>query len=131
MEVMIKRITSQSLIAIGAAAVSSLIFADIIYAFSIVISGALGLSNFRGIVWGAKNLVGSEKPQFKMVVLTTFRMLIMFSLLLILFILKLLNLFGVLIGFTIVFVIIVKEGLIESKKKTCPIESEEPESRVK
>jgi hypothetical protein len=126
MDIMIKRISIQSLIAVSIAAVAALIFADIIFAFSIILSGTLGLLNFRGIVWGAKGLVGSEKPQFKMVVLTTFRMLIMFSLLLVFFILKILNLFGVLAGFTIVFVIIVKEGLMASRKKTALSGTEKP-----
>lgn len=117
MDLMLSRIYRQSWILLAIAAVAALIFGDMIFAFSIMLSGALAIFNFRGIVWGVKSLVGTEKSQAKMMVLTMFRMLIMFSVLLILFILKLVNLYGILIGFTIVFVIIVKEGLIASRKK--------------
>jgi len=117
MDLMLSRIYRQSWILLAVAAVAALIFADMLFAFSVILSGALAIFNFRGIVWGVKSLVGTEKSQAKMMILTMFRMLIMFSVLLILFILKLVNLYGILIGFTIVFVIIVKEGLIASRKK--------------
>ncbi|MCE5312141.1 MAG: hypothetical protein LLF86_03205 [Nitrospiraceae bacterium] len=117
MDNMLKKINKQSWLLLGIAAVASLFFADVIFAFSILLSGALGILNFRGIVWGAKSLIGGDKAQLKMLVLSMFKLLVMFSILLILVIFKLINLFGVLIGFTIVFVVMVKEGLIAARNK--------------
>ncbi|MEW6739576.1 ATP synthase subunit I [Dissulfurispira sp.] len=115
-ELMIKRIYRQSAFVIGALAIITLFFRDWRFSLGIVIGGLAGEVNLRGIVWSVRALLGTEKAQTKMMVLSMFRLLVIFSILIILAIFKVIKPYGLLIGFTVVFIIIVKEGLIAAKK---------------
>jgi F0F1-type ATP synthase assembly protein I len=117
-ELMIKRIYRQSIFAIIPLSFISIFFTswDWRFSLSILIGGFIGILNLRGIVWSVRSLLGAEKAQTKMMVLSMFRLLVIFSILIILAIFKVIKAYGLLIGFTIVFIIIVKEGLIAAKK---------------
>ncbi len=114
-ELMIKRIYRQSAFVIGALAIITLFFRDWRFSLGIVIGGLAGEVNLRGIVWSVRALLGTEKAQTKMMVLSMFRLLVIFSILIILAIFKVIKPYGLLIGFTVVFIIIIKEGLITAK----------------
>ncbi len=117
-ELMIKRIYKQSIfVAIPLSLVSIFVTSwDWRFSLSILIGGFIGILNLRGIVWGIRSLLGTEKAQTKMVFLSFFRLLVLFSILLILAIFKVINAYGLLIGFTVVFIIMIKEGLIAAKR---------------
>jgi hypothetical protein len=115
-ELMVKRIYRQSAFVIGALAIITLFFMDWRFSLGIVIGGLAGEVNLRGIVWSVRALLGTEKAQTKMMVLSMFRLLGIFSILIILAIFKVIKPYGLLIGFTVVFIIMVKEGLIAAKK---------------
>lgn len=115
-ELMVKRIYRQSAFVIGALAIITLFFRDWRFSLGIVIGGIAGEVNLRGIVWSVRALLGTEKAQTKMMVLSMFRLLVIFSILIILAIFKVIKPYGLLIGFTVVFIIMVKEGLIAAKK---------------
>ncbi|MDI6727911.1 MAG: ATP synthase subunit I [Thermodesulfovibrionales bacterium] len=115
-ELMVKRIYRQSAFVIGALAIITLFFMDWRFSLGIVIGGLAGEVNLRGIVWSVRALLGTEKAQTKMMVLSMFRLLVIFSILIILAIFKVIKPYGLLIGFTVVFIIMVKEGLIAAKK---------------
>lgn len=115
-ELMVKRIYRQSAFVIGALAIITLFFRDWRFSLGIVIGGLAGEVNLRGIVWSVRALLGTEKAQTKMMVLSMFRLLVIFSILIILAIFKVIKPYGLLIGFTVVFIIMVKEGLIAAKK---------------
>jgi hypothetical protein len=117
-ELMVKRIYKQSAIMLIVSAVISIFFTDWRFSLSILIGGFIGIFNLRGIVWSVRSLLGTEKAQTKMMVLSMFRLLVIFSILIILAIFKVIKAYGLLIGFTVVFIIIVKEGLIAAKKGT-------------
>jgi hypothetical protein len=115
-DLMIKRIYRQSAFVIGALAIITIFFRDWRFSFSILIGGLVGIGNLKGIVWSVSSLLGTEKAQTKMMALSMFRLLVIFSILIILAIFKVIKPYGLLIGFTVVFIIIVKEGLIAAKK---------------
>lgn len=102
------------------------------FPFSILIGGIIGLGNLRGIVISVSRIFNIEKKdmgdnqikviqpqraQAKMLILGIFRLLIIFSVLLILIILNTINIYGFLIGFSIVFLVLIKEGISESKRQ--------------
>lgn len=117
-QLMIKRIYRQSIWAIIPISLISIFFTnwDLRLSISILIGGFIGILNLKGIVWSVQSLLGTEKAQTKMMVLSMFRLLVIFSFLIILAIFKVIKPYGLLIGFTAAFIIIVKEGLIAAKK---------------
>ena len=84
--------------------------------FSILIGGILGLINLRGLARGVNSLVGTYRPTAKMVISTIFRLGFLAVVLILLFALKIVNVFGILIGFTVVFILIMTEGLRLAKE---------------
>lgn len=112
----IKRINKQTVIVILPLAALSLFFSDWRVSTGVLAGGIVGLLNLRGLTWSINALLGIERPQGKFVILSIFRLLIVFAALLILAILKIINPIGLLVGFTAVFIIILKEGLIAAKK---------------
>jgi hypothetical protein len=77
----------------------------------------VGTGNLSAIAWSVTALLAADKAPTKMVLLSGFKLLVIFSILLILAVLKLINAWGLLAGFTIVVALIIKEGLIASKKE--------------
>lgn len=118
METMIRRINNQSAIIIIPLALLSLFFTvrDWRFALGIIIGALVAVSNLKGLIWSVTALLGMERSSGKIVFLSIFRLLIVFAILLVLAGLKLINLFGLLIGLTVVFVIILKEGLTAAQK---------------
>ncbi|BCB97143.1 hypothetical protein JZK55_20650 [Dissulfurispira thermophila] len=118
MELMIQRIYRQSIFVIIPLSLISIFLTnwDWRFSLSILIGGFIGILNLRGIVWSVRSLLGTEKAQTKMMVLSMLRLFVIFSILIILAIFNVIKAYGLLIGFTVVFIIIVKEGLIAAKK---------------
>lgn len=73
--------------------------------------------NLKGIVWSVRGLLGAEKAQAKMMALSIFKLLFIFSILIILAILRVIKPYALLIGLTVVFAFIIKEGLLTSKEE--------------
>jgi len=78
---------------------------------SIVIGALIGLVNLHGLIWSLERLLGGQRATGKLVFVSMFRLFILFGLIIILVALKLVNLLGLVAGMTVVFVILVKEGL--------------------
>jgi hypothetical protein len=78
---------------------------------SILVGGALGLANLRGLAWGLKDFAVSNRPGGKVIFLSLFRFFMIAVILIVLALLRLINFVGVLIGFTVVFILVIKEGL--------------------
>lgn len=85
---------------------------------SILVGGALGLANIKGLAWGLKDFAVSPRPNGKVVFLSFFRFFMIAFILVVLALLKLINFVGVLIGFTVVFILVIKEGLRAAKEST-------------
>lgn len=84
---------------------------------SILIGGLLGLANLKGLSWGLKNFATSYRPSGKVIFLSIARFFIIGLVLIIFALLKLINFIGVLIGFTVVFILIIKEGLLRTARE--------------
>jgi hypothetical protein len=78
---------------------------------SILIGGVLGILNLRGLVWGIESLLGTHKANVTLLLLNILRLLILFSIITILVAFRLAHLIGLLVGMTVVFFILIKEGL--------------------
>ena len=115
---LIKRIHRQALIfLIVAAAITTLIAAltEITdwrkMPHSVLIGGLLGLANLKGLAWGLKDFATLHRPSGKLIFWSMLRFFVLAFILIALALLKLIDFFGILIGFTVVFVLILKEGL--------------------
>lgn len=78
---------------------------------SIILGGILGLANIKGLAWGIDGLLNTEKANIKIVLLNLFRLIILLIVITILAVLKFINFLGLLIGITVVFIVLIKEGL--------------------
>ncbi len=85
---------------------------------SIIIGGILGLLNIKGLAWGVEGLLGTYKANAKMIIFSSFRLLALCIIIAVLVYLKLVNIFGILVGFTIIFTMLVIEGLKYAKADT-------------
>jgi hypothetical protein len=82
---------------------------------SIIIGGILGLLNIKALAWSVQGLLGSHKASAKMLFFSQFRLVMLFLVLTMLVYLKLVNIFGILAGFTVVFSMVIIVGLKHSK----------------
>jgi hypothetical protein len=85
---------------------------------SILVGGALGLANLKGLAWGLKDFGASNRPGGKVIFFSLFRFLMIALILIALTLLRLINFVGVLIGFTVVFILILREGLRAAKESS-------------
>jgi hypothetical protein len=122
---LIKRIHKQALIfLIITAAVTTIVAAFATTAdwrklpHSVLVGGLLGLANLKGLVWGLKDFATLQRPTGKLIFWSMIRFFVLAFILIILAIFKLINFFGILIGFTVVFVLIMKEGLRAVKESS-------------
>jgi len=82
---------------------------------SIIVGGTLSLLNIRGLAWGVQGLLGTERAGAKMLFFTQFRLVMLFMFLAAIVYLKLVNIFGILAGFTVVFGMVLIEGFKYSR----------------
>jgi len=78
---------------------------------SVLIGGLLGLANLKGLAWGLKDFATLHRPSGKLIFWSMLRFFVLAFIFIALALLKLIDFFGILIGFTVVFVLILKEGL--------------------
>ncbi len=78
---------------------------------SIVIGALIGLLNLHSLIWSLERLLGAQRASAKLVFVSMFRLVVLFGLIIILVAFKLVNLLGLVAGITVVFIILVKEGL--------------------
>ena len=112
----VKAVSKQSLLILAPLCLISLLFAGWRFAFSMAVGGLIGVGNLRGLAWSVTALLGTGKSHAKMVVLSVFRLLIIFSVLAGLALLRLINLWGLIPGFTVVLAVIISVGLRTVKK---------------
>ncbi len=85
---------------------------------SVLIGGLLGLANLKGLAWGLKDFATLQRPSGKLIFWSMVRFFILALILIVLAVLKLINFFGILIGFTVVFALIIREGLRAMKESS-------------
>ncbi|HMK50685.1 MAG TPA: hypothetical protein VK435_11580 [Thermodesulfovibrionales bacterium] len=77
---------------------------------SVLIGGLLGLANFKGLAWGLKDFAVLQRPSGKLIFWSMVRFFILAAILVALALMHLINFIGILIGLTVVFALILKEG---------------------
>src|SRR4030043_1533242 len=77
---------------------------------SVLIGGLLALANFKGLAWGLKDFATLQRPSGKLIFWSMVRFFVLYVILIVLALLKLINFFGIIIGLTVVFALIIKEG---------------------
>ncbi len=112
---LVKRIYKQGTIILLPLALASALFEWKKLPISILLGGLLGFANLKGLSWGLEKFFGPYKPSGKIIFLSIVRLFILTCILIILAVLKLINLIGILIGFTVIFILIIKEGLQTAK----------------
>ena len=80
-----------------------------------IIGALLAVVNFRGMTRNLENLIGTDRPTMKLVVLSIGRLLIIFSIIITLAVAKVVNLIGLMVGFTVVLTLVIREGYLTSK----------------
>ena len=83
----------------------------------ILLGWFFGIMNLRQLTRNIKGLVGSEKATLKLLFLSMTRLLALFSAITILVYYKIVNVFGLLFGFTVVFLLILIEGMRAGKQE--------------
>ncbi|MEW6066761.1 MAG: ATP synthase subunit I [Nitrospirota bacterium] len=116
MDDLIKRIYKQGILFLLVASVISAFFDWRRLPFSIFIGGMLGLVNLRGLAKNIRGLFGTHNPRGKLMFSSLIRLTMLGFVLALLFASQLVNVIGVLIGFTIIFIVILKEGLRTAKE---------------
>jgi hypothetical protein len=82
---------------------------------SILIGGIMGFANIKGLAWGVRGLLGSGRATGRMIIFSMFRLFLLFAVLSLLVYLRLVNVFGILAGFTVIFILLMTEGLRYAK----------------
>jgi hypothetical protein len=116
MHLLVKRTFKQSIIILLSLSILSAFIEWRKLPISILVGGILGLVNLRAIARGVEGLIKTYRPTGKLIFFSIFRLMILGSILTILVVYKLVNIFGILIGFTVVVIVILKEGLRAAKE---------------
>jgi len=83
---------------------------------SVLAGGILGLLNLKALSWGVGGIVGTHKATGAMLFFSMLRLFFLFVVLIILLWLKVVNIIGLLAGFTVVFTVLLIEGMKEAKR---------------
>ena len=127
MKDLIKRINKLSIVILVAAAALSAAYEWKRLPLSILVGGTLGLFNLKGLAWGLRDFA-LYRASGKVIFLSIFRFFTLACILIVLAVLKLINLIGILIGFTIVFVLIMVEGIRTARSSQDQTAAEEPQT---
>ncbi len=107
----LKRVLKKSIfIIIPAAILSVFLIEPRKFPLGILMGWLFGILNLRQLTRNIEGLVGTEKATLKLVFLSMTRLLVLCSAIFLLIYYKVVNVFGLLIGFTIVFILILVEG---------------------
>lgn len=116
MEILI-RVAKKSLIIILLTAAVSAFFEWEKLPPGIIAGGLFGVLTLRGIVRSVERFINSERAAVKIIFFNMSRLVVLFMALFILIWTKAINVFGMLFGFTVVFVLILTEGMKVAKER--------------
>ena len=107
---MIKKIArNTAIILIPSAVVSAFIPLENL-PFSIMIGGLLGILNLRALAWSVEGIIGTSSPNMKMLFFSQFRFVMLALIVVLLAYLKLVNMVGIMAGFSVVFIQVLVVG---------------------
>ena len=111
MEILKRVIIKSIFIILPATAASAFLFDPRKVPLGIFMGWLFGIINFRQLTRNVEGLVGTEKATVKLVILSMTRLLVLIAAIFLLIYYKIVNVFGLLFGFTAVFVLILIEGV--------------------
>ncbi|MCK5286695.1 MAG: hypothetical protein KAJ59_02675 [Thermodesulfovibrionia bacterium] len=114
---LLKRVAQKSIIIIIPVSAVAAFFEWKKLPLGILAGGLFGILNLRGLVRSVEGFLGTAVSTAKILFLNMTRLLILFSALFVLIKFKLINVLGLLFGFTVVFVLILIEGMKMSKSQ--------------
>lgn len=115
---LLKGVFKKSIFIILPAAVLSAFYIDPRKApLGILLGWFFGIMNLRQLTRNIRGLVGSEKATVKLLFLSMTRLLALFAAITALVYYKIVNVFGLLFGFTVVFLFILIEGVRAGKQE--------------
>ncbi len=113
----LKRVIKKSIfIILPSAVLSAFLIEPRKVPLGILMGWLFGILNLRQLSRNIEGLVGSEKAALKLVFLSMTRLLMLCAAIFLLIFYKVVNVFGLLFGFTVVFVLILIKGAKVSKK---------------
>jgi len=107
---MVKRIAKQAAFALIPLSILSALVEPVKLPSGILAGGILALLNLRGMSKGLEGLLGTFRPEKKLLLLSIFRLLVLSALIVLLAVLELVNLVGFTVGFTVVLFFVLMEG---------------------
>jgi hypothetical protein len=110
MEILKRVIKKSVFIVLPVAALSAFLIEPRTVPLGILTGWIFGILNFRQLTRNIEGLVGTEKATFKLVFLSMTRLLVLCTAIFLLIYYKIVNVFGLLFGFTVVFILILVEG---------------------
>ena len=110
MEILKRVIRKSIFIVLPAAILSAIFFEPRKFPLGILMGWLFGIFNLRQLTRNIEGLVGTEKATLKLVILSMTRLIALFAAIFLLIYYKVVNVFGLLFGFTVVFVLILIEG---------------------
>ena len=113
---MIQRTTNQSLIIIPVLAAASFLFADWLFAFNVLLGGSISLFSFRTVAWSVRKFIGMQMVQPVIMGISILKVILIFIFLVILAYFRLIMPVPLMGGFVLVLAIVIKEGLIASRR---------------
>ncbi len=106
----LKRVIRKSIFIILPAVIISFFYEAQKLPLGIFLGWLFGIVNLRTLSRNVEGLVGTEKATAKIVISSMFRLLALFAVIFFLIYYKVVNVFGLLFGFTVVFILILIEG---------------------
>ncbi|MCX7794421.1 MAG: hypothetical protein N2257_08500 [Thermodesulfovibrionales bacterium] len=112
-----KRIVKQSiLLTLIAIVLSAILAGNLKFSLGVFVGSLAGILNLRAIVKNVSSITGGQRITGRYIIFSTFRLIGLFALLFILIWKRIADVFGILLGFTIIFFMIIKEGLKEARQ---------------
>ncbi len=107
----LKRVIKKSFVIILPLAAISAFYEWYRLPLGIISGGVFGVLNLAGLVRSVEGAVGTEKAKVRIIIFSIIRLFILFAVIFILIWLKIVNIPGMLFGFTVVLVLILYEGM--------------------
>ncbi|TAN42016.1 MAG: hypothetical protein EPN25_03960 [Nitrospirae bacterium] len=85
------------------------------FPLGVLAGGGLALANIKGLAWAVQGLLGTQRATLGMLFFSQFRFFALFIILALLASFRLVNIYGVFAGFTVVFGVVMVEGYRHAK----------------
>jgi hypothetical protein len=112
---MMKKVYKRAAFIIIPMAVASAFIEPVKLPLGIIIGALLAVVNFRGMTRNLEGLIGTDRPTMKLMVLSIGRLLIIFSAIIALAVARVVDLLGLMVGFTVVLILVIREGYLTSQ----------------